>query len=96
MVPDAVCSVLIRPDSSSKAHSATKGQHPSHQTAGNSVQLQHTEVLTYKVIARYYTSPLENITSLRQVHVAVWPLFVYIWPRFDVCFTDKEITCLFL
>ncbi|XP_010704402.1 centrosomal protein of 295 kDa-like isoform X2 [Meleagris gallopavo] len=33
LVPDADCSVLVRPDSSSKAHSANEGQCPSHQTA---------------------------------------------------------------
>uniref|UniRef100_A0A8C3L258 ALMS motif domain-containing protein n=1 Tax=Chrysolophus pictus TaxID=9089 RepID=A0A8C3L258_CHRPC len=33
LVPDADCSVLARPDGSSKAHSANEGQCPSHQTA---------------------------------------------------------------
>ncbi|XP_072182915.1 centrosomal protein of 295 kDa [Excalfactoria chinensis] len=33
LVPDTDCSVLVRPDGSSKTHSPTEGQRPSHQTA---------------------------------------------------------------
>jgi len=56
LVPDTDGSVLIRPDGSSKAHSPNERQCPSHQTAGNYVQLQYTEVLTYTVIAKIHLS----------------------------------------
>lgn len=75
LTPDADDSAFIRPDSSPKAQSPNKSHSPSHQTAGNYVVLQYTEVESIFLVLKSstkYTSHLENLELLllRQVHPA--------------------------
>ncbi|NWI00374.1 CE295 protein, partial [Tichodroma muraria] len=88
LAADADYSAFIRPDSSPKAQSPNKSHCPSHQTAGNYVVLQYSEVesifLALKSSTKY-ASHLENLELLLlwQVHPAVQAWSVV--PLTEIC-----------
>lgn len=97
LTPDADDSAFVRPDSSAKAQSPNKSHCPSHQTAGNYVVLQYTEVESIFLVLKSttkYTSHLENSAAFTSVSASCCSgLVCSTFDRGLVCVT---LTCLFL